>query len=43
MRPEQVHGSLRFTLGKATGKDDINYALKVLPGIVKKLSEISSL
>ena len=40
---EEAHSSLRFTLGRATKKEDLNYVLKVLPGIVKKLKEISSL
>ena len=41
LKPYQVHGSLRFTLGRWTKESDINYVLKVLPGIVKKLREIS--
>ena len=40
---ELAHNSLRFTLGKDTSKKDVEYVLRVLPGIVKKLSEISSL
>lgn len=38
---EIIHGSLRLTLGKETTKKDIDYVLKVLPGIVKKLRELS--
>jgi len=38
---EYAHGSLRFTLGKRTKKEDIDYLLKVLPVIVKKLRTIS--
>jgi len=38
---EYAHGSLRFSLGKKTKKGDIDYLLKVLPKIVKKLRKIS--
>ncbi|MBU2542183.1 aminotransferase class V-fold PLP-dependent enzyme [Patescibacteria group bacterium] len=38
---EYAHGSLRFTLGKCNTKEDIDYVMKYLPGIVKKLREIS--
>jgi len=38
---EIIHGSLRFTLGKETTNKDIDYVLKVLPGIVKKLRQLS--
>lgn len=38
---EYAHGSLRFTLGKRNTKKDIDYVLKVLPGIVEKLRLIS--
>lgn len=41
LKPYQIHGSLRFTLGRWTRESDIDYVLKVLPGIVKKLREIS--
>jgi len=37
----QAHGSLRVSLGKETKEKDIDYLIKVLPGIVKKLREIS--
>jgi cysteine desulfurase len=37
----QAHGSLRISLGKETKERDIDYLIKVLPGIVKKLREIS--
>jgi len=40
---EQAHGSLRFSLGKYTSEEEIDYVLAVLPGIVKKLREISPL
>ncbi len=41
LKPYQIHGSLRFTLGRWTKESDIDYVLKVLPGIVEKLREIS--
>ena len=37
----QAHGSLRISLGRQTKEKDIDYLIKVLPGIVKKLREIS--
>lgn len=40
---EYAHGSLRFSLGKITAKKDLDYVLEVLPGIIKKLREISAL
>jgi cysteine desulfurase len=40
---EQAHGSLRFTLGKWTTKEELNKVLEVLPPIVKKLREMSPL
>ena len=41
LKPEQIHGSLRLSLGRWTRESDINYVLKVLPKIVKRLREIS--
>jgi cysteine desulfurase len=35
--PELAYGTLRFSLGRSTTKDDIDYVLEVLPGIVAKL------
>ena len=40
---EYIHGSIRFTLGRGTTASDINYVLRVLPPIVKKLRRISPL
>lgn len=39
--PEDAHGSIRFSLGRWTKESDINYTLKVLPVIVKRLRKIS--
>jgi len=41
LKHEEAHGSLRLTLGKYNTKEDVDYVLEVLPGIVKKLREIS--
>jgi len=38
---EIIHGSLRLTLGKETTQKEIDYVVKVLPKIVKKLRELS--
>ena len=38
---EESHCSIRFTLGRQTKDEDINYVLKVLPGIIKRLRKIS--
>lgn len=40
---EQAHGSLRFTLGKYTTEEEIDFVLKVLPEIVAKLRAMSPL
>ena len=40
---EAAHGSLRFTLGRKTSEEDINYVLKKLPKIVEDLRQISPL
>jgi len=41
LEPLGAHGSLRITLGSWTKEKDIDCLIKVLPGIVKKLREIS--
>lgn len=38
---EVAHGSLRFTLGRSTTQEDIDYVLTVLPPLVEKLRKIS--
>jgi len=38
---EAAHGSLRFSLGRSTTEEDINHVLKVLPGIIENLRDIS--
>jgi cysteine desulfurase len=39
--PQKAQGSLRLSLGRWTTKVDIDYVLKVLPEVVKKLRKIS--
>jgi cysteine desulfurase len=41
LRPEDAHGSLRITLGKYTTKKEIEYFIKTLKEVVKKLRSIS--
>ncbi len=41
--PERAHGSIRFTLGGETTKEEIDYTIKNLKEIVKKLRKISPL
>ena len=38
---EGAHGSIRFSLGKSTTSEDIEYVIKTMPGIVKKLRHMS--
>lgn len=38
---EFAHGSLRFTLGRYTTKEEIDYVLEILPKVVEKLRKIS--
>ncbi len=38
---EYAHSSLRFTLGQKTTKEDLDYVMEVLPGVVEKLRVIS--
>jgi len=40
---ELAHGSLRFTLGRYTKEDEIDYVLELLPKIVSKLRSMSPL
>jgi cysteine desulfurase len=43
LKPEEAHGSLRFTLGRMNTKEEIEYVSNVLPGILKKLRKMSPL
>lgn len=39
--PEVTHGSVRVTLGKNNTEEEVRHLIKVLPGIVAKLREMS--
>jgi len=39
--PEIAHGSLRMTLGKDNTTQDVDYVINILPGIIKKLRQLS--
>lgn len=41
IKPEEIHGSLRISLGKYNTKADIDNILNVMPQIVKRLRSIS--
>jgi cysteine desulfurase len=41
LKPQQAHGSLRLSLGRWTKSADIDYVLKILPKVIKKLRKIS--
>jgi len=43
LKPEEAHGSLRFTIGRKTTDDEIQYVSDELPGIVHHLREMSPL
>lgn len=38
---EAAHGSIRFSLGHATTKEDLDEVIHVMPGIIKKLRHMS--
>jgi cysteine desulfurase len=40
-QPEEAHGSLRFSLGKDNTEEEIDYVLKVLPGIIQRLRRMA--
>jgi len=41
LKPQDAHGSLRVSLGRWTKEKDIDYLIKVLPGVVERLRKIS--
>jgi cysteine desulfurase len=41
LKHQEAHGSLRLSLGRWTKEKDIDFVLKILPGIIKKLRKIS--
>lgn len=38
---EGAHGSIRFSLGRSTTKEDVDYVVKVMPDIIQKLRVMS--
>jgi cysteine desulfurase len=43
LKHEEAHGSLVFTLGKSNNMEHVDYVIKELPGIVKRLRAMSPL
>jgi len=41
LKPEEIHGSIRISLGRWTTEKEIDYVLKVLPKVIKDLRRIS--
>jgi cysteine desulfurase len=39
--PVKAHGSLRITLGYETKEEEIDYVIKILPGVVEKIRKIT--
>lgn len=40
--PELAHGSIRFSLGKFTTEEEIDYVIREVPGVIKKLRGFST-
>jgi cysteine desulfurase len=43
LRHEEAHGSLVFTLGKGNREEDVEYVIKQMPGVVRRLRSMSPL
>lgn len=43
VKHEEAHGSLQFSMGRWTTGEDIDHVLEVLPGVVKRLRDMSAL
>jgi cysteine desulfurase len=43
LKHEEAHGSLLFTLGRQNTEEDVDYVVKALPDIVKRLRAMSPL
>ncbi len=41
--PELAHSSIRFSLGKSSTKDDVDYVLEKLPPVIHKLRKMSTI
>jgi cysteine desulfurase len=40
--PELAHGSIRFSLGRDSTADDVDYVLETLPPVIAKLRAMST-
>jgi len=40
-KPQDAHGSLRFSLGKSNIQKEIDYVIKVLPGVIERLRKMA--
>ena len=43
LKHEEAHGSLMFTLGRHNTEEDVDYAVSLMPDIVKRLRNMSPL
>jgi len=43
LKHEEAHGSLLFTLGKQNTEEEVDYVIRIMPDIVKRLRKISPL
>ena len=41
--PDLVHGSIRFSMGRHTTQEELDYVVSVFPGIVHELTHLSAL
>lgn len=41
LNPAEAHGSIRITLGRYTAKKEVDYLLKIIPKVLKKIRNIS--
>jgi len=42
IRHEEAHGSLQFSMGRWTTSEDVDHVLEVLPGVAKRLRDMSA-
>jgi len=43
MPMERAHGSIRISLGRENTLNDVEYVLQVLPRVIKKIRDMSTL
>ncbi len=43
LKHEEAHGSLSFTLGRQNTEEEVDYVIRIMPDIVKRLREMSPL